>query len=370
VHAGHYISGAGHIGLIGWLLLGGVFQSEPLPFEMTEVSVITGAEFEAMLAAQQAPEIPTEVAQPAAPDVTPDAPEIAATPDQVIEQPKPIQTETPPADPAPEVTEQVALPPEAEVIDTPPELDQPSGDVAVIIPELAPRSVPRPVERVAPKPVAQPAPEATPDPDTQEAVTPEPAAEAPPEEPQEATAPEEATTEIVTEATQAPKASPRPPGRRPAAPKPQVAAAKPEPESGSSEDDDAAAIAAAVAAAQTPAETPKPAAASGPPLTAGEKEDLRVAVSSCWNVGSLSTAALQTTVVVSVEMAQNGKPLVGSIRMEGSSGGTAASAKQAFEAARRAIIRCGAKGYDLPADKYGQWQSIEMTFNPEKMRVK
>jgi len=240
----------------------------------------------------------------------------------------------------------------------------------VIIPELAPRSVPRPVPRVAPEPVAQPAPEAAPDPVAQEAVTPEPAAEAPPEEPQEATAPEEATTEIVTEATQAPKASPRPPGRRPAAPKPQVAAAKPEPESGSSEDADAAAIAAAVAAAQAPAETPKPAAPSGPPLTAGEKEDLRVAVSSCWNVGSLSTAALQTTVVVSVEMAQNGKPIVGSIRMEGSSGGTAASAKQAFEAARRAIIRCGSKGYDLPADKYGQWQSIEMTFNPEKMRVK
>ena len=44
--------------------------------------------------------------------------------------------------------------------------------------------------------------------------------------------------------------------------------------------------------------------------------------------------------------------------------------RQAFEAARRAIIRCGSNGYDLPREKYGQWQNIEMTFNPEKMRIK
>jgi hypothetical protein len=56
--------------------------------------------------------------------------------------------------------------------------------------------------------------------------------------------------------------------------------------------------------------------------------------------------------------------------MESSSGGSSAAARQAFEAARRAIIRCGASGYDLPAEKFGQWQTIEMTFNPERMRVK
>ena len=48
----------------------------------------------------------------------------------------------------------------------------------------------------------------------------------------------------------------------------------------------------------------------------------------------------------------------------------AAAAQQAFEAARRAIIRCGVSGFDLPAEKYDQWQEIEMTFNPEQMRIK
>ena len=40
------------------------------------------------------------------------------------------------------------------------------------------------------------------------------------------------------------------------------------------------------------------------------------------------------------------------------------------EAARRAIIRCGASGYNLPVEKYDQWRDIEMTFNPERMRIK
>ena len=41
-----------------------------------------------------------------------------------------------------------------------------------------------------------------------------------------------------------------------------------------------------------------------------------------------------------------------------------------YEAARRAIIRCGAKGFQLPPEKYEQWRNIEMEFNPERMRIK
>ena len=48
----------------------------------------------------------------------------------------------------------------------------------------------------------------------------------------------------------------------------------------------------------------------------------------------------------------------------------AKKARQAFEAARRAIIRCGAQGFDLPREKYDHWRDIEMVFNPEKMRIK
>ncbi len=224
-----------------------------------------------------------------------------------------------------------------------------------------------------------------------EPATPDAPAEKVVEEAQEATAPEEATTQIVTEATEAPKASPtqsaRPPARRPTPPAPQVAEApaetpkpetpkpetpkpeapKPTPEPTTDKDAVAAALAEAMGETDAPA---TPAAPSGPPLSAGEKESLRVAVSSCWNVGSLSSEALRTTVVVSVAMNQDGTPQTNSIKMTSSSGGSQGAANQAFEAARRAIIRCGARGYQLPVEKFGQWQNIEMTFNPERMRIK
>jgi len=90
----------------------------------------------------------------------------------------------------------------------------------------------------------------------------------------------------------------------------------------------------------------------------------------CWNVGALSSDALQVTVTVAVTVAQSGVPDAGSVRMIGFQGGTEAGALQAYEAARRAILRCGAKGFQLPQEKYDQWREIEMEFNPSKMRIK
>ncbi len=110
------------------------------------------------------------------------------------------------------------------------------------------------------------------------------------------------------------------------------------------------------------------AAPSGPPLSSGEKEALRVAVSQCWNIGSLSSEALETTVVMAVRMNKNGTPMNDSIRMISSSGGSDAAARRVFDSARRAIILCGSRGFNLPQEKFSQWQNIEMTFDPRKMR--
>ena len=81
-----------------------------------------------------------------------------------------------------------------------------------------------------------------------------------------------------------------------------------------------------------------------------------------------ATEAARTTVIVGLQMNQDGTPVIGSIRMLSASGGGDAAARQAFEAAKRAIIRCGSRGYDLPQEKYSQWQDIEMTFDPMRSR--
>lgn len=362
---GHYISGIGHLGLIGWLLLGDVFAPSPEPFEVTEVAVVSSEEFDRIMAVNQPPQ--TDATAPTPPAMTPPE-EVAPVP---VVQPAPEpEPERPQADPAPSEpvrddspdVARIVPPPPAEVDDKAPEITPPPAEDAVLAPETSPRPKPRPTERVAPEPVAQPEPDAKPDEVKREEVRKDEAGEVQKEE-TEATAPEEAAPEIVTEAEKvsgAPTRSLRPKAR------PQQLARNQD----NTTEDRRSAIERAVAEANTDTQPAAPAVPSGPPLTGGEKDALRVSVQRCWNTGSLSSEALRTTVVVAVQMSEDGKPDIGSIRMMSSSGGSDASARQAFEAARRAIIRCGASGYNLPKEKYAQWRDIEMTFNPEKMRIK
>jgi len=341
VHKGHIISGAGHVGLIGALFLGPMFAAEPEPFDVTPVSTISGAAFEALLAQSNA-NTPTPAALPepeALPEPTPIAqPEVVA--------------------PAPEPEAVPVLPP------APPPAPLPSEQA---IDESATESTPQVAERVAPEPVAEPEPDVRIDDVTQEAVTEDSQGETVAPE-QEATAEEEATTEIVTEAetpaSLAPVTSRRPPSTRPAAPTVEPV------EVAQTEAAEPAQDPAAEPSTEPATEQTETAAPTGPPMSVGEKDALRVSVSTCWNVGSLSSEALRTTVVVSVAVGQDKKPDTGSIRMLSFSGGSESAAAQAFQAARRAIIRCGARGFDLPDDKYGRWRDMELTFNPEGMRMK
>lgn len=377
VNTGQIISGAGHIGLIGWALLGNIFAADPLPFEVTNVTAVSGEEYAAIMNAERPPETVSEVTTPEAPEVPQEAPAMESAPDTAPERPEPPAAETPAPDPAPEVTE-VTPPAEAEVSDEAPVLLPPQEEIAALPPDASVRPKPRPAKRVAPEQVAPPDPDLRIDEVDRPETQPDEAAETPkPQE--EATAREEAATEIVTEAEKAAPSKSVRPRVRPAAPKPaetppqQAEAETPRPETPAPAADSTAGINDALAealggASETPAQPSS--APSGPPLTAGEKDALRVGVQRCWNVGSLSSDALATTVVVSVEMTEDSKPVGNSIRMVSSSGGSAGAAAQAFEAARRAIIRCGASGFDLPREKYDHWREIEMTFNPENMRIK
>ncbi|MCA0873177.1 energy transducer TonB [Seohaeicola saemankumensis] len=383
MQTGTKISAIAHVGLLAAAFLGGAFRSEPLPFEVQEVSVITAEEFAALSGRTGVPEIATEPVEPAAPQQppeTPVAPEIPTPPETRPDPVAPDVAARPEADPTPEPVPEQPVP-DTQATDTVAVLTPPAPDPVIQPQPPQPRPRPRPVERVAPDPVAPPPPDARPDPQVTPEVAPEEGAETP-QEVQEATAPEEATDRIVPDAEEsavlAPTRSPRPPARPAARPAPpretptETAAAPntdptPDPTPDPAPAETQSAVEAALAAALGGGADQAP---TGPPMTAGEKEDLRVAVSACWNVGSLSSEAMATTVVVAVSMEQNGTPRIETIRMLSSSGGSADAARQAFEAARRAIIRCGSRGYDLPAEKYSHWRDIEMTFNPERMRVR
>ncbi len=388
---GQIISGVAHAGVILWVILGDwLFRAPMLPeIEVAEVSLMSGAEFDAMMAAAPPRPAPEPVPEPVAQE-------------PVIETPQAVQPSEPPpaAEPPPVAVPDEPLPEDLPVeavpqlIETPDpvapiaEVEQP---IPVPLSDTRPR--PRPIDRVAATPV-----DSVDAPEVADQVI-ERTAEAPTEESiiveqeQEAAAPEEATTQIVTEAVQTEENAPqlemtaslrprsRPQRVQPEAEPVQQAAAsetrqtptEPATQDTSTEDAVAAALAEALAEAaaeETPAAPVQNNRPSGPPMTAGEQDALRVAVQACWNVGALSMEALRTTVTVAVSVGQDGVPDAGSISLIGSTGGSASATQQAFEAARRAIIRCGARGFPLPPEKYEQWRNMELVFDPNGMRMR
>ena len=353
MHIGHYISGAAHVGVIGWVMFGGVFRSDPPPFEVTGVSVITSEQFNALNAVQRAPGPETEVDVPVAPELREDVPEVPSQVDREVPTDAPDNAQVPEPDVTPDLSD-LQTPQPSDVTDDAPDIEAPAEEMAVLIPRDEVRPVLRPADRVAPEPVAPPEPDVRIDDALREATVPDEQPGEAVEEPQDATAPEAATTEIVTEAKDqvalAPKRSLRPVLRTRSQPKPSVSAGAD------------AAVAAALAEDTTPA------VPSGPPLSQGEKDALRVSVQKCWVVDVGSQSA-NVTVTVGLSMTREGK-VDGAIKLLSSEGGDERATKTAYEAARRAILRCQKGGYNLPIEKYDHWRDIEITFNPEKMRLK
>ncbi len=365
---GMYISAVGHLGLIGWLLLGWGMQSQPLPMQIMDVSVMSGEEFEQMMAARtpvpgDAP--PTAPVQPQI-DLAPPPPAVE-TPPEPAPLPKPVEPPMSEAlpPPAPEM-------PPADVTDAAPAAPAPPA-MPLPAPDLPPSDDPTqaPANRIASTPVAPPPPDAQISDIAREAVVPDETATAEVAVPeQQATAPEQTATEIVI-ADERPRGAVETslrPIARPARPAPPAAAAAPqtatEPAPApvpDTSDAVADALAAAVAASAAPA------VQAGPPMTGTERDSFRIAVNSCWNVDPGSVAA-RVIVEIGFTLNRDGT-LDGEPRLLSSDGDQSATST-AFEAARRAILRCQRGGYQLPAEKYEQWREVVITFDPSGMRLR
>ena len=367
---GTIFSGVGHVGLIVWLIAGWGFNAEPLRIETMDISVISGEEFDQMRA--RATPVPG-TANPEAPippqidDASPPPPPPAEEPAQTAPAPEPVTPPTsevpPPPPPAAPQTDVADAPPEAPA---PPIAPPPTPDVAVSDTPTPPQA-----PTVA-STISQPPPQdAQVDDVVRDAVVPDnsAAAEVVAQE-QDATAPEETTTQIVIEDL-APKTSVRP-AIRPTRPAPvpasevQTAQEEPAPAPAAEpvvpQEDVAAALEAALAS------TAAPAIAAGPPMTGSERDSFRLAVNRCWNVDPGSVAA-RVTVEVVFNLDRDGSVRGNDVRLLSSQGDSSAVGT-AFEAARRAILRCQSGGYQLPAEKYDQWQEVVITFDPSGMRLR
>jgi hypothetical protein len=103
------------------------------------------------------------------------------------------------------------------------------------------------------------------------------------------------------------------------------------------------------------------------PLTDVDIDPVTRQIGSCWVVDNgAEWAAVSVTVEINLD--RDGK-IRGDVELIDYSGENSLNARIAFEAARRAILRCQSSGYNLPEEKYEDWKSLTITFDPSSMRI-
>lgn len=395
MRTGTIISAAGH-GLVIAVAVWGLPWLKPRdrdPIPVAEVSFVTEAEFEAAMAAASSdadrPDRAPQVVLPAETAEAPEPPEIAeaATPE--------LEPDVAPEDPAQDVAtlvpefnpETPLATPAPDLSSVPAETATPSRPAAVV----APRS--RPAVRIEPSPTPTP---------------PEPSA--PAETFRQAAAPTPEAAEPVPEAlSEAPPEAAPEPVAQPTAPEPLAVSRRPMPRqlnvaapastavstaADAPADSEAARVMAALraevareterrreeertrAAGATPATEPArstpptPAggetASPGPPITSAERDGLKFAIQRCWNVPAGLREAEELKIVIAAELTAEGDLVGSSVRMIEPANAPDSRYQVAYDAARRALIRCSPYT-DLPREKFEQWRNIEVVFNPEGM---
>ena len=377
MHIGHYISGFGHFILLFWAILGDLFESnEAPPLEMVNVSVISTTEYAAIIMPDAPPNAKILVDKILNPSL-----ESEALPEQLISEEAPVNMTNPyriekaaKPDKVPRRLNPLRTP-MPQIEDKLPDLDTPSSDRLSMLKSPNRIEAPYKADRIAPMAVAPSVPDIRIDDQTREAALPVEALNSPeipePEQisqPKETAEPEaavEITSKVLKDLPMAPKISLRPKAR------PSLASVAKTKENYKPADTQEQSINAALKTALEnnansgiAQKTP-----SGPPLTASEKDGLRLTVQKCWVVDVGSQAA-NVIVTVSISMNSDGTVIANSLRLKNSQGGSEGAVEAAFQAARRAILRCQKKSYDLPEEKYDHWREIEFTFDPRKMRIR
>jgi hypothetical protein len=105
-----------------------------------------------------------------------------------------------------------------------------------------------------------------------------------------------------------------------------------------------------------------------PHMIGGEIDAFITAVRACWLVEPGAEWA-RVIITVGFSLGQDGR-VIGDVHLVGSSSDNDAQTATAFQAARRAILRCQRSGYKLPPEKYQSWQNMEMTFDASDMRLR
>jgi len=83
-------------------------------------------------------------------------------------------------------------------------------------------------------------------------------------------------------------------------------------------------------------------------------------ISECWNIDNNN----QTNVTVRIHLDRNGKVLGKlDVYLIDATAGDKQQVLDAYNSARRSILRCQKGGFDLPMNDYERWKTIEIMFD-------
>jgi hypothetical protein len=365
---GTYISVTMHAGMVGWLLLNGNFERDPREISVTEISVVSAEMFDIALnntPPEIAATIDTALVQPTAEET---APKLSIKSDtlptqrvQPLMEP-PQNVETPPdiSDLLARVEDLIIIPP-AELL-TPAILPAPSDSL-----ETSLKPKPRAASRITSKAVAPSEPDVDIGDFTRDAASPQ---DTPAEikEAQAAAAPEASASEIVPEeveqtAALAPEQSTRPQIRRM---RQVVETEKKDTSSVVPIIDPLAAALSEALTGSTPDSGSETVVVNLNQLTQGLSQAIDEAIGPCNNV-NMSTAAEQTTILVSVSFDSNAKIMPKSLDMVEFLSGDAGSVNVRFEAAKRTLANW--KCRDDVSEVIRGYQKDELLFSGQIIEI-
>lgn len=244
-------------------------------------------------------------------------------------------------------------------------------------PEPEPEEIPEPEPKPEPKPAPEPEPQPEPVPEPEPAPEPIPEPEPVPEpEPLKVEAPEpEIIENIEPEPEEVKKALPPKPKSRPKPPK----RPEPKPEVVQKEEEPKPKVDALTsilknvdklksAPKKTTTKGKAPTTPTRQRASAAQINDIQRSLQQqmrqCWRVDAGALQAEEMIVEISVQMRQDGS-VSGVQIVDQNRFNKDAYFRTAAENARRAVISCAP--YKLPVDLYGDWQTVNMTFDPSKM---
>ena len=368
------ISGTTHAILIGIAIFGApIFSSDKEnPIQISEVSLISSEDFAALTSSNipilKQPEPVVEEPEPVVEELEPvvEEPEpVVEEPEPVVEEPEPVVEEPEPVVEEPEpVVEEIISDSEENPI-APISTEDNIGELNQETNESAPPKPAKVISNIAveaPKETIKP--EMKPEPSVVEV-------EKKDEQVKEleikpSAAAEESSTKIVTEAEEqkselVPSSTSKPKSRpknlkviKEIKTKPKI---KKQKESDLIKD----AIAAEIAEKEIK-DLEEPKKPISQPLTKEEEQNLVLNIRQCWNVPVGLENDSSNVIIMGIKLSIDGNLEEDPVNLSPNSG---VGMIQAYEAARRAVLRC--QPYKLPADKYETWREMEIELDPSEM---